>query len=225
MMEATAAAYAESETPDDWYIYHDALSLMTSHETRDWMQTKGYLQRWILPLHGLNDNLPYFQARPPGNSPELMPMDAYINRYWHTMVSRHVRWSEGMSETETVMWQGKAVRRQFSDRCPKRQTEAYLRLWDSDSGWDLSKSILKDIRRFLQACSTIRDDEGAVGHDCSLRNGHRALWYLDGNKPKRGGYHPKGPCKPVQFHHRDIPKEQVSRRGTESMATFDKVDE
>jgi hypothetical protein len=52
-----------------------------------------------------------------------------------------------------------------------------------------------------------------------------ALWYLDGNKPKRGGYHPKGPCKPVQFHHRDIPKEQVSRRGTESMATFDKVDE
>ena len=37
----------------DVNIVHDALVLMTSKETINWMKEKGYLHHWLLPLNGL----------------------------------------------------------------------------------------------------------------------------------------------------------------------------
>ena len=62
----------------DFYIVHDALVLMTSKETINWMKEKVYLHRWLLPLNGLQDGTPY-SGRPVGNSPEFMPLDNSLN--------------------------------------------------------------------------------------------------------------------------------------------------
>ena len=44
---------------DGFYIFHDALVLMTAKETINWMKQKGYLHRWLLLLNGLQDGTPY----------------------------------------------------------------------------------------------------------------------------------------------------------------------
>ena len=74
-----------------------------------------------------------------------------------------------------------------------------FRLWDQGSGWDLSKRIIEDVRRFLTAATQIRDADGSVVHNYrGLRNGHRAQWELpnDPAHPKgRGGRRTKGPAR------------------------------
>ena len=52
---------------DDWFFIHDALSILTAGETRQWMaQTfdesgHSYLSRWFLPENGLNAGTVYAQ--------------------------------------------------------------------------------------------------------------------------------------------------------------------
>jgi hypothetical protein len=48
----------------DWMIYHDAPLLMTAQDCKDWMKTKQigncgltFFDKWILPLHGMNDEI------------------------------------------------------------------------------------------------------------------------------------------------------------------------
>ena len=68
---------------DDWFFYHDALSLMTAKCTIKWMQKKDYLRRWLLPVNqlGANDkDLKSYLGRPVGNSPEMMPWDCSRNK-------------------------------------------------------------------------------------------------------------------------------------------------
>ena len=42
---------------DTWMVYYDALSLMTSKATKDWMKKMGYYERWVLPSEDLYDTL------------------------------------------------------------------------------------------------------------------------------------------------------------------------
>ena len=72
-----------------WYIYHDALSLMTATSCRDWMKKEGILEQWLLPIMGLNDNTRYKHA-PTGNSPEMMPLDCSLFQDPHRSVQRHI---------------------------------------------------------------------------------------------------------------------------------------
>ena len=87
MFEGTAHAL-------DCMFSHDALSLLTAIETVQWMKdnrhTDGrtYYELWLKPLHGLNAGTDYAD-RPPGNSPELMPLDASLNNDVHTCVDMH----------------------------------------------------------------------------------------------------------------------------------------
>ena len=55
---------------EDFFIFHDALVLMTAKETINWMRQNGYLHRWLLPLNVLQDGTPY-AGRPVGNSPRV----------------------------------------------------------------------------------------------------------------------------------------------------------
>ena len=41
--------YKETIHRDDWWFWHDALSLMTAKETVAWMKEKGYYHHWLLP--------------------------------------------------------------------------------------------------------------------------------------------------------------------------------
>ena len=48
----------------NWYFYHDALSLMTANQAREWMEkqkhgNKTYLERWLLPFNGMNRGTQY----------------------------------------------------------------------------------------------------------------------------------------------------------------------
>ena len=63
---------------DDFFIVHDALLLMTEKETINWIRKNGYLNRWLLPLNGLQYCNPYAGC-PVGNSPEFMPYDNSLN--------------------------------------------------------------------------------------------------------------------------------------------------
>jgi len=58
---------------DNWFFYHDALSLMKAKDTKDWMENEGILKHWILPEFDLNAERPRYMGHPIENSPELMP--------------------------------------------------------------------------------------------------------------------------------------------------------
>jgi len=88
--------YTESERmfkgtdfEDSWYFYHDALSVMTSASTIEWMKEMGYYERWFLPklniLHGT-----IYHSSIPGDSPELMPLDNSLNNDYDQSALRHV---------------------------------------------------------------------------------------------------------------------------------------
>ena len=62
----------------NFYIVHDALVLMSSNETINWMKEKRYLHCWLLPLNGLQDGTPYASC-PVGNSPNSC--------HWHLCIS------------------------------------------------------------------------------------------------------------------------------------------
>jgi len=187
MMVETAKAYKGTAFEKTWVIYHDALSLMTAKETMKWMKTQkltgydtNFLDHWILPQQDLNKGTKY-SYRPPGNSPELMPMDAYLNRDVHECVSRHVNVMRGMCDTLKVTFRGQQIRRRFCSSCPVRLREAYLRVWDpqlehpAENGCPSSARIVQDVMRFLNALNSIFKHEGAVVHGKYLRNGDRKL--------------------------------------------------
>ena len=54
----------------DFFIAHDALVLMKSKETIQWMKENNYYHRWLLTMNGLQDRTPY-AGRPVGNIPTL----------------------------------------------------------------------------------------------------------------------------------------------------------
>ena len=68
---------------NDWVFYHDALSLMTSRECKDWMVSKkignvSYMDKWLVPCNGCNAGTKYY-GRPVGNLPKFMPLDMSLN--------------------------------------------------------------------------------------------------------------------------------------------------
>ena len=79
---------------NDWMLYHDALSLMTARECRDYIKKKGYESHWILPEQDLfydDPTLKAYRNRPVGNSPELCSLDSCLNKDIHEGVNRHVQ--------------------------------------------------------------------------------------------------------------------------------------
>ena len=64
---------------EDWYFYHDALSLMTASATMKWMSESFFggvsiKSRWLVPQKGCNGDTVY-KGRVVGNSLEFMPLD------------------------------------------------------------------------------------------------------------------------------------------------------
>ena len=63
---------------ENFFIFHDALVLMTPKEKINWMIQNCYLHRWCIPLNGMQDGNPY-AGRPVGNIPKYMPLDNSLN--------------------------------------------------------------------------------------------------------------------------------------------------
>ena len=62
---------------NNWYFYHDALSQLMAKDMQNWLVEKGYKERWLRPLEGLNKGTDY-ENRPIGDSPEMMPLDTSL---------------------------------------------------------------------------------------------------------------------------------------------------
>ena len=100
MMKEAENLMKGSVHEDDFFIFHDALVLMTAKETIEWTKEKNYFHRWLMPMNGLQDRTTY-AGRPVGNSPEFMPLDNSLNRdilhslHFHCVLSRFVLEGEG----------------------------------------------------------------------------------------------------------------------------------
>jgi len=172
----SAALFKGTEHEDDWRFYHDALSQLTAGATVEWMKTEmwgelSFFDRWIKPEQGLSSGT-IFAGRPPGNSPELMPLDASLNKDVDDCVGRQVAACACLKPG----MEGYAER--FSRATPKLQTEAYLRVFDPslgpDAGAPLGSRICQDVGKFLVALSAIRDARGTCVPGLCSRSGPRA---------------------------------------------------
>ena len=61
------------------FIVHDVLVLMTEKTAITRMQENNYLDLWLMPFNGLQDEMAY-SRRLVGNSPKFMSLDNSINR-------------------------------------------------------------------------------------------------------------------------------------------------
>ena len=146
---------------DDWYFYHDALSFMTSNETKIWMEKKGWLKHWILPQHDLNKHIKYYRIpRPIGCNPGAMPWDASLNKDHDDIVLRHVAATLMLAEDDE---------RKFSLSTPRRCASAYRRIYEAFG--IPSKRIVQDIMKTQKYWQLVLDNDG---RNINVNiNGHR----------------------------------------------------
>jgi len=197
MFEGTAHAH-------DCVFYHDALALLTAFDAIDWMKenyhTDGrlYIKMWVRPEQGLNAGTRY-ERHPPGNSPELMPLDASLNNDIHQAVDLHVAFTRHLRPGDP------GYEERFSRSTPALQSSAYLRLHDPDlgpeAGTPLGSRICQDIGKFIPALEAIRDARGIIIPGLGTRNGHRAA--ASNGKAQRGGKREKGASKGDIWVHPD----------------------
>lgn len=204
MVQASNAHFTYTKYKDTWvFFYHDALSLLTAKETIEWMKKKklgnrSYYDCWLLPKHGLNVGTTY-DGRPVGNSPEMMPMDASLNKDVDDGVKQHIAYSYYLPDDDS---------HKFSMARPKMGLFAYRRVWNnppveghndgavpntnscSSSGCPSSRQIVQDINKFLVALVDIIEAEGAIiiKKGSVRRHGHRAAEAREVTKKICGGY-------------------------------------
>ena len=143
---------------DSWHWYHDALVQLTDKATVDWMKLRGYYDKWILPVLGCNQGTVY-DNRPVGNSPELMPLDASLNKDLKDCLNRHVLCTLKLSNSDP---------RKFDISTPKRISNAMHRII---SGALSSTRIMQDCFRVLKSLQRIVQAKGVVVHGCGQRPG------------------------------------------------------
>ena len=170
--------YANTKYKDTWRFYHDALSLMTAKSCIAWMKTQKvregsdvtFLDKWILPQNGLNDQFKRFKGRPIGNSPEMMPLDNCLNKDLHEAVSRHIL----MSRASAIK---KDDPRIFSLKTPKQGASSYTRIWNPTNGGVAppSNRIIQDIKKVVAAMKQIGAAKGAFVPNLAQRPGDRHI--------------------------------------------------
>jgi len=89
LYKESARMFKGTNHEDDWYLYHDALTTMTSATTIALMKDMGYYKKWLLPKLGILKGTIYHSSIP-GDAPELMPMDNSLNNDFDQSAIRHV---------------------------------------------------------------------------------------------------------------------------------------
>ena len=121
MVDSTREALGGSE---DFHIYHDALSQLFARSTRVWMAERNLERFFIRPegglMHGVTE-LKWWKHQPPGNSPELMPLDSSLNKDLHDAVRRNIGATAHLEDGDP---------RKFSMASPVEGLDACLRSWE-----------------------------------------------------------------------------------------------
>jgi hypothetical protein len=174
----TKNAYKGTPFEDDYYFAHDALSQMCDEDAVAWMKKKDYYKRWIKPELGCNDNIDFFdnetqtqlsskryKNRPVGNQPELMPLDASLNRDIDCSYDMHVLLTANLEKDDP---------RKFRKDTPKHISKAILKLYNPDTGVvPKSERIIEDCWRVVSSLNTIVKAGGKIVPSLVNRNGHR----------------------------------------------------
>ena len=165
----------------NWFFYHDALSLMTANQSRDWMSkqkhgNKTYLERWLLPFNGMNKGTQY-KFMPVGNSPEFNPLDNSLNRDLQVSHDYHCAVTAHLEDDDE---------RKFSKKTPRFISKGIKRIWDSDvDGTPSAKRIEEDVQKALESMRTVEEEGGRIVPKLVSRTGHR--YRKEGKKGGHGG--------------------------------------
>jgi len=148
---------------------------MTANDTVAWMKEQNIHKHWFLPELDVNSGTCY-EGRPIGNSPEMMPLDASLNKDVDDGVHSHIVFTEGLASEDP---------RKFCMTTPLKGSFAYRRVWNSPvivgvengvidpGGTPSSKRIIQDIDKFTTSCMSIYKHKGTVVPGLGTRNGHR----------------------------------------------------
>ena len=183
MMRESAQVMKGTIHENTWMVYHDVLSIMASKSTKEWMQQKGYLERWILPSSDLYDNLPkearrFYEGKPVGNSPEFMPLDTHLNQDLHSSHDFHVTLTQDLPDDND---------KKFDGSTPKRLSQSYHKLFHPQTGVAPSSiRIQQDVSRVLQSLESVLAADGCI-IDENVRTGRRYEKNDDSSKKKWGG--------------------------------------
>jgi hypothetical protein len=176
---------------DNFYFYHDALSLMTAAETRNWMREQDYERYWLLPMKDVNIGTTYHN-RPVGDSPEMMPLDCSLFNDLHESAHRHVSLTHLLEKDD---------RKKFSLATPQEISRAYCRLWTKggEEGSPTCQRIIQDCNKFVSSIKVINDAKGIMCAGVGNRRGHRRE---NANGMEKSNY---GSARESQQHQQSAP--------------------
>ena len=180
IVTASAKLYKGTKYENNWFFYHDALSLMTSTATLEWMVKQGYFKYWILPVLGLNEDDPdlsQYIGCPVGNCPENMPWDTSLNQDLHEAVWAHVSMTFELHQD---------CPKKFDLSTPKRGASAYIRVLE---GVPSDKRIQQDINLVFENMNKVRLARGGLVLGMGRNYGRR--YVVTERKMKRGGHNPR----------------------------------
>ena len=165
--ENTKKVFSGTMYANNFYIYNDALSLMTPSLCKEYMTRKDIINHWVLPQKDINKRTK-FSNRPVDNSLEVMPMDSNLNKDLHEGVNWLCCITNRPDNTD---------QRKFSKTVPKRMLSAYARAWDTSllpEGYPSAKRIVQDVDCVVdEAYLRIFEAQGIVVPHLGTRRGRR----------------------------------------------------
>ncbi|CAB9530889.1 hypothetical protein SEMRO_3098_G343680.1 [Seminavis robusta] len=191
----------------NWHFMHDALSLMTAKETKDWMEKERIKKHWILPELGLNDKIGKFGGRPVGNNPRDAPADHILNKTHDDVVIRHVAATSHLPKQDP---------KKFSLATPLLIASAYKRVWNNpplerdgtilcpvEEGAPSSDRIKHDIMKTQEYILEVVDNDGLNTVGKASIAGHRGDDARLAGTTKRGGARKKNEKEKTFWFHPD----------------------
>ena len=205
----TKAHFVGTVYEDNWFFYHDTLSLMTADETVQWMKDMGYYKHWILPENDLNTHIPYFKkVRPVGCHAGANSWDATLNKDHDDIVYRHVA-------ATCLLF--KDDEKKFSFATPDKIRSAYKRTYEGIPATRIGCDLVKTSEYWVQ----VMQNQGLnINRHIP---GHRNSKGRDPNKPRNhGGPRKKKEKEEDKWYHKDA-LESMKELFKECNDTFFKV--
>lgn len=164
---------------DNWYFFHDALSLMTAKSTVQWMISKDYYKHWLLPLENLNFGTK-FHGRPTGNRPEICCLDCTLFRDVESCIGAHLALTRNLAIDDP---------KRFLLGTPKQVQDTVRRLSDDNLLFKSDRIVHDVFKCFGDNLMAVYKAEGICVPELVVRSGQRK----QPSGRKRGGKRVKGP--------------------------------
>ena len=150
---------------NDWFFYHDALSLMTSGTSRTWMRNtvfdgKIIMERWLVPQNQLNAGT-IFCGRPVGNSPGFMPLNNSLNQDMLICHRYYCAVTDHLPDDDA---------RRFSLRTLCLIARRIKRIMEYKTGVPTDKHILQDCHLIITNMVIVYQNDGKVVPGLANRN-------------------------------------------------------